>query len=107
MKILMLGWELPPHNSGGLGVACFNMAKALAQEGIDIDFILPYTAQHDNVNFMKIYSATKLDPIYRYGGGAYASLQLFEEIIPDINPDKLISIREVQHQYQKYVLFLY
>ena len=36
MKILMLGWELPPHNSGGLGVACFYMAKALAKSGANI-----------------------------------------------------------------------
>jgi len=41
MKILMLGWELPPHNSGGLGVACLNMARALSREGVDIDFVLP------------------------------------------------------------------
>ena len=31
MKILMLGWELPPHNSGGLGVACLNMALYLSK----------------------------------------------------------------------------
>ena len=37
-KILMLGWELPPHNSGGLGVACINMARALSRQGIEIDF---------------------------------------------------------------------
>ena len=99
----MLGWELPPHNSGGLGVACFNMARALADEGVNIDFVLPYTAKHENVDFMQILSATRLDPIYRYGGGAYASLQLFDEVIPDIHPDRLVSIREVQHQYQEYV----
>ena len=29
MKILMLGWELPPHNSGGLGTACYQLCKAL------------------------------------------------------------------------------
>ena len=46
MKILMLGWELPPHNSGGLGVACLNMARALSREGADIDFIVPYEAEH-------------------------------------------------------------
>ena len=44
MKILMLGWELPPHNSGGLGVACLNMARALAHQGADIDFVVPYEA---------------------------------------------------------------
>lgn len=55
MKILMLGWELPPHNSGGLGVACYQLCKALARDGADIDFILPYQANHD-ASFMKITS---------------------------------------------------
>lgn len=99
----MLGWELPPHNSGGLGVACFNMARALAHQGVDIDFIIPYTAKHEDADFMHILSATKLDPLYRYGGGAYTNLQLFEEVIPDVDPNKLVSIRDVQHSYCKYV----
>ena len=99
----MLGWELPPHNSGGLGVACFNMARALARQGVDIDFIIPYTAKHEDADFMHILSATKLDPLYRYGGGAYTNLQLFEEVIPDVDPNKLVSIRDVQHSYCKYV----
>lgn len=55
MKILMLGWELPPHNSGGLGVACWQLCKALSTKGIDIEFVLPYTAEHD-VDFMQIHS---------------------------------------------------
>ena len=56
MKILMLGWELPPHNSGGLGVACYQLCKTLAQKGADIEFIVPYTAQH-NIPFMKVTAA--------------------------------------------------
>ena len=52
----MLGWELPPHNSGGLGVACYQMSKALASEGVDIDFIIPYTAKHPGIDYMNIYS---------------------------------------------------
>ncbi|GAC1390816.1 MAG: glycosyltransferase family 4 protein [Candidatus Saccharimonadales bacterium] len=55
MKILMLGWELPPHNSGGLGVACYQMCKALSKKQIDIEFILPYNAEH-NIDFMTINS---------------------------------------------------
>jgi glycosyltransferase involved in cell wall biosynthesis len=47
MKILMLGWELPPHNSGGLGVACEQLCKHLARKDIDLEFILPYAAEHD------------------------------------------------------------
>jgi glycogen synthase len=57
MRILMLGWELPPHNSGGLGVACYQLCKALSKKGADIEFVLPYTADHSNIDFMRINSA--------------------------------------------------
>lgn len=60
MRVLMLGWELPPHNSGGLGVACYQLCKALSKKGVDIEFVLPYTAKHD-INFMKINSAHPQD----------------------------------------------
>ena len=56
MKVLMLGWELPPHNSGGLGVACYQLSKALSKKGVDIEFVLPYTAEH-NIDFMRINAA--------------------------------------------------
>lgn len=57
MKVLMLGWELPPHNSGGLGTACYQMCKALSKQGVDIEFIVPYTASHDDIDFMKVTPA--------------------------------------------------
>jgi glycogen synthase len=60
MKILMLGWELPPHNSGGLGVACLQLCKALSKKGADIDFILPYTADH-KIDFMTVTAAHPQD----------------------------------------------
>lgn len=60
LKVLMLGWELPPHNSGGLGVACYQLCKALAKNGADIEFVLPYTAEHD-VDFMRIKAAHPQD----------------------------------------------
>jgi len=37
----MFGWEFPPYNSGGLGVACSGLARALAKENVDILFVLP------------------------------------------------------------------
>ena len=52
----MLGWELPPHNSGGLGVACYQLCKALSKKDVDIDFILPYSAKHD-ISFMNVRAA--------------------------------------------------
>lgn len=108
MKILMLGWELPPHNSGGLGVACLNMARALSKQGADIDFVVPYAAEHPNTEFMNIVSATKLDPIYRYGGGAYESMKIEEKLIPKKDSPssvnyEMISIRDVQKTYCDFI----
>lgn len=60
MRVLMLGWELPPYNSGGLGVACYNLCKALARNNVDIEFVLPYQAEHD-VDFMQVTAACPQD----------------------------------------------
>lgn len=57
----MLGWELPPHNSGGLGIACYQLCKALAKKGADIEFVLPYTADHPGIDFMRINAAHPQD----------------------------------------------
>src|ERR1035441_70725 len=56
MKILMLGWELPPHNSGGLGTACYQLCKALSKKAVDIEFVLPYQANH-GIDFMTVTAA--------------------------------------------------
>jgi len=60
LKVLMLGWELPPFNSGGLGVACLGLAKALAQKGVHITFVLPKKLDI-NYNFMDLVFANVLD----------------------------------------------
>lgn len=65
MKILMLGWELPPHNSGGLGVACYQMCRHLALKNVRIEFVLPYTPPpevHAAAHFMKIHGASPIAP---------------------------------------------
>lgn len=41
MRVLMYGWEFPPHIAGGLGVACFWMTQALAEKGHKVTFVLP------------------------------------------------------------------
>jgi len=48
---------IAPHNSGGLGVACFQLCKALAKRGADIEFVVPYQAEHD-IDFMRVTAAT-------------------------------------------------
>ena len=100
----MLGWELPPHNSGGLGVACYHMSKALAIEGASIDFVVPYSAYHPKTEYMTIHAATKLGPLDRYGlMGAYDSKYLRKLGLDEIDSDDLKDMRGVQKRYVEFV----
>jgi len=41
MKVLMFGWEFPPHITGGLGTACFGLTKGLMNNQVDVTFVVP------------------------------------------------------------------
>ena len=101
MKILMLGWELPPYNSGGLGVACFHMAKALAETGAEIDFVVPYANKHPEINFMNILNATEFSNTHKFGAGAYDSKNFSK--IHSSKKENPHSIREIQAEYLKFL----
>jgi len=97
----MLGWELPPHNSGGLGQACFDLCKSLSNQNVDIEFILPYIGNHD-IDFMKVTSAFNhtelqknvLHQAYDSINYTYSSKEheLFEETVDDLISDKTFDI---------------
>ena len=89
----MLGWELPPHNSGGLGVACYHLCKALSKKNVDIEFIVPYSDSHDDIDFMKVnpaipQSAAKVQKSgiaydsfkYFYDDGSEQDVSLFQQV---------------------------
>lgn len=41
MRVLMFGWEYPPHISGGLGTACLGITQGLAERNVDVIFVVP------------------------------------------------------------------
>lgn len=41
MRVLMYGWEFPPINSGGLGVACQGIVEGLIGHGQEVYLVLP------------------------------------------------------------------
>lgn len=60
-KVLMLGWEFPPHNSGGLGVACQGLTKELAKKS-RIVFTLPFSFDK-KIDYMDVVACLKKDKI--------------------------------------------
>ena len=57
MKVLMFGWEFPPLSSGGLGTACYGLTKSLSKKGVEITFVLPYSNEISDVDFLKLIPA--------------------------------------------------
>ena len=59
MRVLMFGWEFPPHISGGLGTACYGMTQALAKKGVEITFVLPHAKEAAKQNgFLRLVEAS-------------------------------------------------
>ena len=98
----MLGWELPPHNSGGLGVACYHLSKALALKGTSIDFVVPYSAPHEEIDFMTVHNATTLSPLHKFGMGAYDS-KFVAETTTSKGSKSVHTIRDIQARYGEFV----
>ena len=59
-KVLMLGWEFPPLINGGLGIACYGIAKALSKVS-DLTVILPKSSPDTFVENVKILGLNEID----------------------------------------------
>src|ERR1700722_5424707 len=100
MKILMLGWELPPHNSGGLGIACYHLCKALSKQDVDIEFLVPYHAEHADIDFMDVTAVNPQGVIsITRPGTAYDS---YKYILED-GSEQWLNIHEQQQLYEQTV----
>jgi len=95
----MLGWELPPHNSGGLGTACLQLCRSLSKRDLDIEFVVPYQADH-GIDFMTITAAQPqgVASVVR-SGIAYDSYKY----IKDDGSEEWLNIYDQQELYEKAV----
>jgi len=61
MRVLMFGWEFPPHISGGLGTACYGLTKGLHNVGVeDILFVVPKAYGDEDISKVKIIDAGEI-----------------------------------------------
>ena len=58
MRVLMFGWEFPPHIAGGLGTACYGMTKGLAANGVEVMFVMPSASGDEDQSAVKILNAS-------------------------------------------------
>ena len=58
MKVLMFGWEFPPHIAGGLGTACYGMTKGLAYNDVEVLFVMPSASGDEDQSAVRIINAS-------------------------------------------------
>ncbi len=64
MRVLMFGWEFPPHIAGGLGTACYGMTRGLARNDVEVIFVMPKASGDEDERFVKVVNASDVEALY-------------------------------------------
>lgn len=66
MKVLMFGWEFPPHILGGLGTASYGLTRGMSkQEDMEITFCIPKPWGDEDQSFLRIIGMNNIPVAWR------------------------------------------
>ena len=65
-RVLMFGWEFPPHIAGGLGTACLGLTRGLAKQGVEVLFVMPKASGDEDQRSAKIINARDVEALYEF-----------------------------------------
>ena len=97
IKVLMFGWEFPPHISGGLGTACYGLTKGLALNGVHVTFVMPKASGDEDTSYVKIVNGSdvEVDPrtseLYRYSKET-SYIQVNSKLVPYVGLDDYYNV---------------
>ena len=97
MKILMFGWEFPPHITGGLGTACWGMTKGLLRQGVEVIFIVPKAYGDEYQENVRLINASDItinfrDAIYQEYWNMITFMEIGSNLIPYVSPEEFTNI---------------
>jgi len=81
VRVLMFGWEFPPHLSGGLGTACHGLTRGLSDAGIPVLFVLPRLLGGEDDRHVRLLGAESA-PGYDAGARGVALLAFDSPLSP-------------------------
>ena len=93
MKVLMFGWEFPPHITGGLGTACFGLSKALLKQGAEILFVVPKAYGDESQEAVRLINASDIsidirNEIYQEYWKQITYMEIGSNLIPYVSPEE-------------------
>jgi glycogen(starch) synthase len=103
LRVLMFGWEFPPHISGGLGTACHGLTQALVREQVKVTLVVPRLTGDEDDNGTKLLDASKvkINPASQKIRSSTRTLSVREEYRVG---DAVISVVEVPSKLSPYNL---
>ncbi len=104
MRVLMFGWEYPPHIAGGLGTACYGMTRGLARNDVEVIFVVPRAYGDEDGRFVRIVNASDVEAVYgRYFEGSEDLISKFSFIHIDSNLVPYVAPEEFKSYHDEYV----
>lgn len=105
MKVLMFGWEFPPHITGGLGTACFGLTKGLLNNGLDVTFVVP-KAYGDESNQIRLLNASDIsldlrNDIFKEYTNELNYIEINSTLIPYADPEEFYRITRKYESFEE------
>lgn len=99
MKILMFGWEFPPHITGGLGTACFGLTKGLLKHDVEVLFVVPKAYGDEDQEAIKLINASDVslmtnDALFSEYNEKFSYMEVSSGLLPYIGETEFNRYRE-------------
>lgn len=93
MRVLMFGWEFPPHIAGGLGTACYGLTRGLARHGVQVTFVVPRAYGDEDNSFLSVVNASDVDAHYVMAGSdrsipGISYIHIDSNMVPYVSPEE-------------------
>lgn len=93
MKVLMFGWEFPPHIAGGLGTACKGIVEGLAHNGVETIFVMPKASGDEDQSCTTIINASDVEvrTTSTVASDCFSKVQFLQvdsNIVPYVEPEE-------------------
>lgn len=111
MKVLMFGWEFPPHISGGLGTACYGLTKGLSMlGGMEILFVVPKAFGDEDQKTVQLLGANEVylsEKIVDYKKflSKINFIQVGSNLIPYTSPEEYRKLKESEQTSNKELIY--
>ena len=107
MRVLMFGWEFPPHISGGLGTASYGLTRGLSSiPGMEVIFVVPRAYGDEDQTNMRLIGANDVriahkKVVFKGSLKSIEKIEIESKIVPYTDPEHFWRLTRSKSSSQK------